>query len=83
MRFIGAPEVRTDSFGKLLGRKHPVGFDDMALAVDPFGFNGIEPRTLRGQEEGQDADPHRHQAKGQGGYNLTTTGRSRGACDDG
>lgn len=57
MRFIGTPEVRTDSFGKLLGRKHPVGFDDMALAVDPFGFNGIEPRTLRGQEEGQDADP--------------------------
>ena len=55
MRFIGATKVGTDPFRQLASRKHPVGLDDIPFAVDPFGFNRVEPGTLGGQEERQDA----------------------------
>ena len=37
---------------KLVSAKHSLGLDHFALAVYPFGFYGVQPRTLGGQEAG-------------------------------
>src|SRR2546421_11327169 len=55
MSVIGTLKVSTDPLGKLLGRKQAVGFDHLALAMNPFGFNGVEPGALGGQQERQNA----------------------------
>src|SRR5215208_1521784 len=42
--------------GELVGSQHPVGLYNLALAVDPFRFDGVQPRTLLGQKATY--DPH-------------------------
>ena len=37
---------------KLVSAKHSLGLDHFALAVYPFGFYGVQPRTPGGQEAG-------------------------------
>jgi hypothetical protein len=54
MRLIGSTIISADAFSQLFGSKQAIGLDDIALAVDPFGVNGVEPRTLCWQQEGQD-----------------------------
>src|SRR5579859_1692894 len=54
MRLIGRSVVSADTLGQLFGGKQSVGFDHVALAVDPFGFNRVEPGALRRQQKGQD-----------------------------
>src|SRR5512135_1157248 len=54
MRFIGTPKVGTNALGQLLGRKQAVRFDDGLFSMHPLGLNGVEPRTLCGQQAGQD-----------------------------
>jgi len=54
MRFIGTPKIGTDPFSQLTGREQAVRFHHVALAMNPFRFNGIEPGTLLGQQERQD-----------------------------
>src|SRR5258708_7877607 len=57
MSFIGAPKVSTDALSKLRGRKQAISLDDITLAVDPFGFNRIEPGTLLWEKHRQNAHP--------------------------
>ncbi len=57
MRLMGAVEVGADPVSDLLGAEQSGGLHDGALAVDPFGLNWIEPRTLDRQEAGQNAQP--------------------------
>ena len=53
MWLIGTSKVGTDSCGKLFGGKQPIMFDHIAFGMNPFGFNGIEPRAFRGQKQRQ------------------------------
>ncbi|SRR5579885_402229 len=55
MSFIRTVIVGTDPLSQLLRRKQAVGFDHGALAMDPLGFNRIEPGALGGQKQGQNA----------------------------
>ena len=57
MGFIGTAKVGTDALGQLLGREDPIGFNDLPFAMDPFGFNRIEPGTLRRQRNGKIRTP--------------------------
>ena len=54
MRLIGSTIVSTDALSQLFGGKQAIGLDDIALAVDPFGLNGVKPGALCWQQEGQD-----------------------------
>jgi hypothetical protein len=45
-----------NSVGELVSSQQSVGFYDLALAVYPLGFYGIEPRILLGQKAAH--DPH-------------------------
>jgi hypothetical protein len=56
MRLISTSIISTDALGQLVGRKQAMVFDDVALAMHPLWLNGIQPGTLLGQEEGQDAN---------------------------
>src|SRR5436309_15552471 len=51
MRFIRASKVGTDPFSQLASGKQAIEFDYVTLGMHPFGFNGIEPGTLGGQQE--------------------------------
>jgi hypothetical protein len=53
MWLIGASKVGTDPRGKLFGSKQSVMLDHIPFGMDPFGFNGIEPGTFRGQKQRQ------------------------------
>src|SRR5712664_3032003 len=53
MWLIGTSKVGTDSCSKLFGSKQPIMFDHIAFGMDPFGLNGIEPGTFRGQKQRQ------------------------------
>jgi len=55
MRFISTSKVGTDPFSQLLGSEQAIVLTDVAFAMHPFGLNRIEPGTLRGQQERQDA----------------------------
>jgi len=55
MSFIRAPKVVADTLSQLASRKQAIVFDDIALAMDPLWLDGVEPGTLGGQKEGQDA----------------------------
>src|SRR3712207_8766557 len=41
---------------EFVSSQQSVGFDDLALAVYPFGLDGVQPRTLLGQQAAD--DPH-------------------------
>jgi hypothetical protein len=45
-----------DPVGELVSAQQTVGFDYFALAVDPLGLYGVEPRALFGQKAAH--DPH-------------------------
>src|SRR2546421_7831767 len=53
MWFIRTSKVRTDPLGKLFGGQQTIPFDHIALCVNPFGFDRVEPGAFRGQKEGQ------------------------------
>jgi hypothetical protein len=53
MRTIEDP---TNPLGKLIGSQQPVGLDHFSLAVYPLRLDGVEPRTLLGQQAAD--DPH-------------------------
>src|SRR5438270_4666001 len=55
MWFIGTSKVGTDPFSKLLSCQQSIVLNHVAFAMHPFGLNGVEPRALCGQQEGQDA----------------------------
>ena len=46
MRLRSTSIVSTNPLSQLVGRKQAIGLDNVALAVDPFGFNRVEPGTL-------------------------------------
>src|SRR5215217_6108437 len=46
----------TDPLGKLVSSQHSIGLHHLALAVNPNGLYGIQPRTLLGQHTAH--DPH-------------------------
>src|SRR5918998_1176923 len=46
-----------NSVGEFVSPQQSVGFDDLALAVNPFRLDGIEPRTLLGQKAAYDPHP--------------------------
>ena len=56
MSFVRTVKVGTDPLGKLASREQLVGFNNSALAMQPFGLDGIEPGTFRREQKGQDAD---------------------------
>src|SRR6266700_3070325 len=56
MRFIRTAKVGSDPLRQLASGQHPVVLDYVALGMHPFGFDRIEPGTLRGQQERQ--NPH-------------------------
>ena len=51
MSFVRTAVIGTNALSQLFGREQPVGFDDGAFAMHPFGFDGIEPGTLFGQKQ--------------------------------
>lgn len=57
MRFVCALKIGTDTLRQLLGRKQRLRFHHRAFAVDPLGFNGIEPGTLVGRKQGKMRTP--------------------------
>src|SRR5947209_10061277 len=56
MSFVRTVKVSTNPLGQLASREQLIGFNNGALAMHPFGFDGIEPGTLRREQKGQDAD---------------------------
>lgn len=54
MWFIRASVVGPNAFSKLTSGEQSVGFNNRPFPMDPFGFNGIEPRALLGQQKGQE-----------------------------
>src|SRR5258708_5938293 len=56
MRFIRTAKVGTDPLRQLASGQQAVMLDHVALGMHPFGFNGIEPGTLRRQQKRQ--NPH-------------------------
>src|SRR5918997_5980224 len=51
-----AAEGSADSLGQLVSGEQPIGLYDLALAMDPLGLHGVEPRALFGQKAAY--DPH-------------------------
>jgi hypothetical protein len=51
MRTIESPAY---SVGEFVGSEQTVGLYDFALAMNPFGLDGVQPRTLLGQKTAQD-----------------------------
>src|ERR671910_1696631 len=51
-----AAEGSADSLGQLVSGEQPIGLYDLALAMDPLGLHGVEPRALDGQKAAY--DPH-------------------------
>jgi hypothetical protein len=52
---MGAAKVSTDAVGDLLGAEQPGWLADGTLAMNPLRLDRVKPRTLDGQEAGQDA----------------------------
>jgi hypothetical protein len=57
MFVVRTSKHRADSLGQLIGTEQTVGFDHFSLAVNPFGFDCVEPRTLLGQQTTDDPHP--------------------------
>lgn len=55
MSFIRTVVIGTNPLSQLLGCEQPIGFDDSTLAMNPFGFNGIESGTLGRQKQRENA----------------------------
>src|SRR5215216_3304242 len=50
-------EGSANPVGEFVSPQQTVGFDDLALAVNPFRLDGIEPRALLGQKAAYDPHP--------------------------
>ena len=55
---MGTGEIGTDALSQFVGREQTCRLDDRPLAVDPLGFDRIEPGTLDRQLVHQQANPH-------------------------
>jgi hypothetical protein len=49
-------EDPTDPLGKLVSAQETIGLDHFSLAMNPLGLDGVQPRTLLGQQTAY--DPH-------------------------
>ena len=58
MRFMGTGKIGADPLRQLVGREQTSWFDNGPLAMDPLGFDRVEPRTLDWQLVHQQADSH-------------------------
>src|SRR4051794_1665998 len=56
MLVMRTTEDPTDPLGKLVGAQQTLGLDHLPFAVNPFGFDGVQPRALLGQQTAY--DPH-------------------------
>lgn len=56
MRFARAAQGSVDAVSQLVGGQETVGLNHLALAVNPFGFDGIEPGALGRQLAAE--EPH-------------------------
>src|SRR5215210_1304339 len=56
MLVMRTTENLTDPVGELVSAQQTIGLDHLALAVDPFGFYGVQPRALLRQKATY--DPH-------------------------
>src|SRR4051794_35736257 len=54
MGLMGAAVGVGDAIGEVLDGQQAIGFDDAAFAVDPGGFDGVEPGALNWQVAGDD-----------------------------
>src|SRR5215210_2170028 len=50
MLVMRTTENLTDPVGELVSTEQPVGFCNLALAVNPLGLYGVKPRTLLGHK---------------------------------
>src|SRR3954469_3379894 len=50
MLVMWTAEDPADPLGQLVSAQKTLGLDHFALAVDPFGLDGVKPRTLLGQK---------------------------------
>src|ERR687898_1984408 len=57
MLVVRTSKRQADSLGQLVGAQKPVGFDHLALAINPLGLHRIEPRALLGQQTTDDPYP--------------------------
>ena len=46
---MGAVEDSADALDEIGGREQAVGLEDLALAMEPFGLDRVQPRALDGQ----------------------------------
>ncbi len=54
MRFIRRSIISADSLSQLFSSEQGIGLDNVTLAVDPLGLNGVEPGTFCRKIQGQD-----------------------------
>src|SRR5437763_440983 len=57
MGVVRTSEVSTDPVSQKLPRKQPIVLNHVALSMNPLWLDGIEPGTLGGQKERQNAYP--------------------------
>src|SRR5215210_2389900 len=57
MLVMRTSEGSANSVGEFVSPQQTVRFDDLALAVNPFRLDGIEPWTLFGQKAAYDPHP--------------------------
>jgi hypothetical protein len=57
MRLTRTAIIGIDPCFQFVGTQQPVRFRDGPLAMDPFGFNRVEPRTFAGQVADDEAHP--------------------------
>src|SRR5215212_4686531 len=57
MLVVRTSKRRADSLGQLIGTEQTLGFDYLALAMNPLGLHRIEPRALLGQQATDDPLP--------------------------
>jgi hypothetical protein len=57
MSLLQTPIISIDAMHDLLRSEQPVRFDDRPFAMDPFGFNGVQPGAFPWQATRQDAHP--------------------------
>ena len=55
MFFMSTMKGGADAVSQLLGRQGAIWFKDPTLAMQPLGFNRVQPRTFDGQRTDQDA----------------------------
>src|SRR5215217_7477936 len=57
MFVVGTVENLANSIGKLVCSEKSVGFDHLALAVNPLRFDGVQPRALLRKQATDDPRP--------------------------